>query len=245
MHSLVCSILHCTYVCVFQVDSLGCRMYTSLTLSDVVNIFSKELVSSQSHCISRSSAALDSVRLLKFCQSEASELISCCLFCGFTYTFLSRKSGSLVFISHSAQWFLNLAVHQNYHRSLKNCSILEPSPILVLGRFPGIFKGSSHCLAWLEKTLPQIMRILGIRLSYLFWFFFWVFLGPLWWHMEVPRLGVESELQLLAYVTATATPDLSCVCDPHQTQQCQILNPLSEARDRTCVPMVTSRVHYH
>ena len=30
--------------------------------------------------------------------------------------------------------------------------------------------------------------------------------------MEVLRLGVESELQLLAYTTATATPDPSHVC---------------------------------
>ena len=29
---------------------------------------------------------------------------------------------------------------------------------------------------------------------------FFVFLGPHLWHMEVPRLGVQSELQLLAYV---------------------------------------------
>ena len=29
------------------------------------------------------------------------------------------------------------------------------------------------------------------------------------WHMEVPRLGVESELQLPAYTTATATQDPS------------------------------------
>ena len=37
-------------------------------------------------------------------------------------------------------------------------------------------------------------------------------------HMEVPRLGVESELQLLAYTTNTATWDPSCcVCDPHHT----------------------------
>ena len=27
------------------------------------------------------------------------------------------------------------------------------------------------------------------------------------WHMEVPRLGVESKLELLAYTTATARPD--------------------------------------
>ena len=48
--------------------------------------------------------------------------------------------------------------------------------------------------------------------------------------MEVPRLGVESELQLLAYPTATATWDLSRICDLHlSSQQYRILNPLSEA----------------
>ena len=45
--------------------------------------------------------------------------------------------------------------------------------------------------------------------------------------MEVPRLGAESELQLPAYTTAIATPG-------------QILNPLSEARDPTCILMDTS-----
>ena len=35
------------------------------------------------------------------------------------------------------------------------------------------------------------------------------------WHMEVPRLGVQSELQLLAYATATTMPDLSHVCSLH------------------------------
>ena len=49
--------------------------------------------------------------------------------------------------------------------------------------------------------------------------------------MEVPRLGVESEKQQPAYSTATATSDLSCICDLHHcSQQGQILNPLSEAR---------------
>ena len=46
---------------------------------------------------------------------------------------------------------------------------------------------------------------------------FFAFLGPHLWHMEVPRLGVESELQLPAYTAATATSDLSCVCDLHHT----------------------------
>ena len=35
-----------------------------------------------------------------------------------------------------------------------------------------------------------------------FFFFFLLFLGPHLRHMEVPKLGVESELQLLAYATA-------------------------------------------
>ena len=55
------------------------------------------------------------------------------------------------------------------------------------------------------------------------------------WHMEVPRLGVQSELQLPAYATATATSDPSCICNVHHSsQQCWILNQLSEARDQTC-----------
>ena len=49
-------------------------------------------------------------------------------------------------------------------------------------------------------------------------------------HVEVPRLRVESELQLLAYPTATATADSSHVCNlRYSSQQCQILNPLSKA----------------
>ena len=43
----------------------------------------------------------------------------------------------------------------------------------------------------------------------------------------VPRLGVESELQLPAGTTATAMSDPSRVCDLHcSSQQHQILNPL-------------------
>ena len=53
-------------------------------------------------------------------------------------------------------------------------------------------------------------------------------------HMEVPRLGVQLELQLPAYTTATTPPDPSCIFDlHHSSQQRRILNPLSEARDQT------------
>lgn len=63
------------------------------------------------------------------------------------------------------------------------------------------------------------------------------------WHMEVPSLGDELELQLPAYTTATATPDPSHTCNlSHSLWQCQILNTLSEARDRTCLLMDTTLV---
>ena len=61
--------------------------------------------------------------------------------------------------------------------------------------------------------------------------------------MEVPRLEVESKLQLLTYTTATATQDPSHICDPcHSLQQRGILKPLSEDGDQTCVLMDTSQV---
>ena len=60
---------------------------------------------------------------------------------------------------------------------------------------------------------------------------FFVFLGPHPQHMEGPRLGFKLELQLPSYVTATAMPDPTSVFDlHHSSQQCQILNPMSEAR---------------
>ena len=59
------------------------------------------------------------------------------------------------------------------------------------------------------------------------------------WHMEVPRVGVQSELQLPAYTTAIATQDPSLVCDlHHSSRQRRILNSLSKARDWTRNHMV-------
>ena len=53
--------------------------------------------------------------------------------------------------------------------------------------------------------------------------------------MEVPRRGVESELQLLAYSTATLQ-DPSLICDLCLSSwQCQILYTLSKARDQTSI----------
>ena len=61
--------------------------------------------------------------------------------------------------------------------------------------------------------------------------------------MEVPKLGVSSELQLPAY--AAATWDLSWAFDLyHSLRQRQIPNPLSEARDQTHNLMVTGWIFF-
>ena len=57
-------------------------------------------------------------------------------------------------------------------------------------------------------------------------------------YMEDPRLRVESEQQLPAYITATAMLDPSFVFDLHHSSQ--IPHSLSEARNRIHILMDTS-----
>ena len=63
--------------------------------------------------------------------------------------------------------------------------------------------------------------------------------------MEAPRQGVQLELQLLAYTTATTTQDLSCICNlHHSSRQCRIPDPLRKARDQTSILIDTSWVPF-
>ena len=92
---------------------------------------------------------------------------------------------------------------------------------------------------FLPYLLSQLMFCLLVCL-------FFGLVGPHLQQMEVPRLGVELELLLLAYNTATEKQDLSHVFNLyHSSQQCQNLNPLSKARYQNCVLMDTSQVCYH
>ena len=94
-------------------------------------------------------------------------------------------------------------------------------PLYLLG-FASYFRSSS--------LIP-----LGIPIDFFFLFFLQ--------HMEVPRRGMESEPQLPAYDSATATWDPSHICSQHQgLRQCWILNPLSEAGDQTHILIDTSQV---
>ena len=79
---------------------------------------------------------------------------------------------------------------------------------------------------------------------FLFCFVF-CFLGLHPPHMEVPRTGVESELQPLALTTATATPDPSSIFDLyHNSWQHWIPDPLSKAVDRIRIFMDTSQINF-
>ena len=83
--------------------------------------------------------------------------------------------------------------------------------------------------------------------SFLFLFVF-VFLGPHLRHLEVPRLRVKLELQLPAYTHSHSNTgsEPSRVCDLHHSSgQHQILNPLSQARDWTCILMKASQICFH
>ena len=62
--------------------------------------------------------------------------------------------------------------------------------------------------------------------------------------LKFPDGGVKSELQLLAYTTATAMWDPNHVCNLHRGSQHHcILNPLSEAKDQTCILMDNNQIY--
>ena len=70
--------------------------------------------------------------------------------------------------------------------------------------------------------------------KYLRTFFFLCMVAPV--ANGSSRAGVELELQMPAYTTATATQDSSCICDLCcSSQPCWIFNPVIEARDQTCI----------
>ena len=89
---------------------------------------------------------------------------------------------------------------------------------------------SLHGLFFTGKELNklQLNKLECMLNQYIFFFF----LGLHLQHMEVPRLGDESELKHPAYAIATAAQDPSCVCELHQSSwQHWISDSVSEARD--------------
>ena len=79
----------------------------------------------------------------------------------------------------------------------------------------------------------------------LIFFFFCLF--AIYWAAPVAYVGSQARGRIgdvpASLARATATWDLSCVCNlHHSSQQRWIVNPLSKGRDRTCNLMVLSRI---
>ena len=68
-----------------------------------------------------------------------------------------------------------------------------------------------NCVFLMISDGEHIFTYLLAIYLFIYLFFAFCFLGPYMWHMEIARVAVESELQLLAYSTAIATQDPSRV----------------------------------
>ena len=78
---------------------------------------------------------------------------------------------------------------------------------------------------------------------FFFFFFFFYFLGLHPRHMEFPRLGVESRATAAVLYHSHNNLGSELRLRPTQLTQCQIPDPLSEARDRTQILMDTGWIH--
>ena len=124
-----------------------------------------------------------------------------------------------------------------------NMLYVEPCVVLMSSN-DWVYSVSLGLCSTVDTLFQFIFKFLNLK-NFLFYLF--VLLGPRPLHLQVPRLGVKSELQLsaTATATATATQDPSLICDLHcSSWQCWILDLLSEARGPTHNPIDTSWAHY-
>jgi len=123
--------------------------------------------------------------------------------------------------------------HVELHNAEWHSKACKRNPSLSLSSF--LPPSLSFFLSFLPPSLSFFLFLF-------FFFFFFCFLGLHLWQMEIPRLGGQLELQLLA----TAMQDPSCICNlHHSSQQCQIPDPLSEVRDWTRILMDTRWIRFH
>ena len=102
----------------------------------------------------------------------------------------------------------------------------------------------SESIIRIQISIP-LQILFPYRLLLLLLLLLFCFLGQYQQHMEVPGLRVQSEVQLPSCATATAMRDPSCICNLYlSSPQRQILNPVWEARDRTCNLMVPSQIRF-
>ena len=121
---------------------------------------------------------------------------------------VARGEGVLLLAYNLRTSTLPFSSSINHFDHLRPSAVLTPSnprqsrPSLPIS--PIVQNLSLHCIPT-ENLNSESQYTLTEK----FLFKFFCFLGPHPQHMEVPRLGVKSELQLQAYATAIATRDPS------------------------------------
>ena len=135
-------------------------------------------------------------------------------------------------------WLFVILSSPNPRAKTRNICLVQSSDLAVVNIFPHLLpvfyikKIEHHRYSWGPLYLLPPSHFVffskgkslsgGLRFSLCLS----VFLGPNPLPTEVPRLGVESELQLLVYATATGMQDSSRICDLHcSSRQCRILDP--------------------
>ena len=127
-------------------------------------------------------------------------------------------------------WFLLRALGENFYLILikRPKSHLRENlftvSLLVFSDIQGLTVGHP----WGSSTCRYISTVSASIFTWTsvccFLFFVFFLLGPHPWHIEVPRLEIESGLQLPACTIATAMWDLSCICNlQHSSRQHQTL----------------------
>ena len=108
-------------------------------------------------------------------------------------------------------------------------------------------KNQSHCELWgieANRVLNDTVNLLERHRSWMFsLLLFFYFLKMLWlhpWHMEVPRPGIEFELQLwpasqLAFNIQHQAGDWTCTSASDLRPCSQVLNPLCHSGNSTCI----------
>ena len=98
-----------------------------------------------------------------------------------------------------------------------------------------IYQNTYFLITYIDYCQSVYKRFISIIYFLFIYFIIIIFMAaPV--HMEVPGLGVKSELQLLAYTSAMVTPKSKQHLQPMPQLVANpnlILNPLSKARDGT------------
>ena len=147
-------------------------------------------------------------------------------FCHFTFSFESPSPRTEIYPSCQLQIQLEIScvVFQCINKLQFTYAFLY---LWIFGFFPFCIVCKQCCIGFLIVILINYFRATSIAYGS---------------SQARGRIG----LHLLAYSTATATLHPRHVCDlPCSSQQYRILNPLSEARDQTCILTDTSWIRFH